>query len=196
MQLIISRKKYMPTIVAISFIIIAVGLLQNSLKPGFSQEQEAHTQQLTAEQEKNEALVIEFFNEIFNQKNASAVDKYYSEDFVSDEPNATDRESHKKAYNCSLITFPDLKATIHDLIAEGDKVAIFSTWNGTYQSKNMPISVEIADLFRISNGTIVEHSGVSDYDYSLNKAITNSTANSKVNAYSPSQQETMIEQTC
>ena len=60
----------------------------------------------------------------------------------------------------------------------------------------MPISVEIADLFRISDGTIVEQSGVSDYDYSLNKTITNSTANSKGNAYSPSQQEIMVEQTC
>lgn len=188
-------KKCIPTIVATSIIINAIGLLPHSVEPGLSQEQ-IQTQQQTSEQEKNKALVTEFFNEVFNQRNASAVDKYYSEDFVSNEPNATDRESHKKAYNCSFITFPDLKATIHDIIAEGDKVAIFSTWNGTYQSKNMPISVEIADLFRIANGTIVEQSGVSDYDYSLNKTITNSTANSKGNAYSPSQQEIMVEQTC
>jgi predicted SnoaL-like aldol condensation-catalyzing enzyme len=188
-------KKCMPMILATSLIITTVSLSQHSVEPGFSQEQ-TQTQQLTSEQEKNKALVTEFFNEVFNQRNVSAVDKYYSEDFVSNEPNATDRESHKKAYNCSLITFPDLNATIHDIIAEGDKVAIFSTWNGTYQSKNMPISVEIADLFRISNGTIVEQSGVSDYDYSLNKTITNSTANSNGNAYSPSQQEIMVEQTC
>jgi predicted SnoaL-like aldol condensation-catalyzing enzyme len=191
MQSTVFNNKHMPTIVAISLFIIAIGSLQNLPELGFSQEQV-----LTQQQEKNKDLVAEFFNEVFNQKNASAVDEYYSEDFISDELNATDRESHKKAYNCSFVTFPDLKATIHDIIAEGDKVAVFSTWNGTYQEKNLPITVEIADVFRVSNGTIVEHSGVSDYDYSLNKAIANSTSNSKGNVSSPSQEEKMIEQTC
>ena len=59
-------KKCIPTIVATSLIINAIGLLPHFVKPGLSQEQ-IQTQQQTSEQEKNKALVTEFFNEVFNQ---------------------------------------------------------------------------------------------------------------------------------
>jgi hypothetical protein len=116
-----SRGKRTAIIIGFGLVTVGICSLPYSLNLGFSQ---AQVQELMPNQERNKALITEFYDEVFAQKNASAVDKYYSENFTSNDFNFTDRESHKKAYNCSLITFPDLKATIHDMIAEGDKVAV------------------------------------------------------------------------
>ena len=65
--------------------------------------------------------------------------------------------------------FPDFKATINDLIAEGDKVVIHMTWNGTQQGEFMGIpptgkriSVGIFDILRIAEGQTMEHWGLMD----------------------------------
>jgi predicted SnoaL-like aldol condensation-catalyzing enzyme len=168
-------KKYTTTIIAISLVVlVTIGSVQYSVKLGFPQ---AQGQQLTPEQEKNKALVKGFLNEVFiTNKNVSAVDKYFSNNFVSHVPNFKDKESHKQVYSRALTAFPDLKGRIDDIIAEGDKVAVFTTWNGTLQPLNKPVSFKIADLFRLSNGKIVEHSEVSDYRQ-LDRVLANSTSN-------------------
>jgi steroid delta-isomerase-like uncharacterized protein len=65
--------------------------------------------------------------------------------------------------------FPDLSATIHEQIAEGDKVWTRKTIHGTQLGPFMgapptgkSIVVEVMDVFRIENGKIAEHWGVSD----------------------------------
>jgi predicted ester cyclase len=65
--------------------------------------------------------------------------------------------------------FPDFNATINDLIAEGDKVVIHTTWNGIQQGEFMGIpptgkriSVGVFDILRIAGGKIVEHWGLMD----------------------------------
>jgi predicted ester cyclase len=53
---------------------------------------------------------------------------------------------------------------IEQIIAEGDIVAIKSSWNGTQQSSylgnqsiNEPITINQSDLYRVSNGEISKH---------------------------------------
>jgi len=81
----------------------------------------------------------------------------------------TGREAPKQLTTVLRSAFPDFKATINDLIAEGDKVVIHMTWNGTQQGEFMGIpptgkriSVGIFDILRIAEGQIVEHWGLMD----------------------------------
>ena len=66
--------------------------------------------------------------------------------------------------------FPDLKATIEDTIAEGDKVVIRMTWRGTHTggefmgipATGKSVSIGVIDIIRISGGKAVEHWGQMD----------------------------------
>ncbi len=69
-----------------------------------------------------------------------------------------------------LSAFPDLKAVIHDQVAEGDKVVTYKTFHGTHKGefREIPptgkkISVDVIDIFRIANGKMVEHWTVIDW---------------------------------
>jgi predicted ester cyclase len=65
--------------------------------------------------------------------------------------------------------FPDFKATIDDMIAEGDKGVIRQTWSGTQRGEFMGIpptgkrvSFGVIDIIRIAGGKVVEHWGQMD----------------------------------
>ena len=65
--------------------------------------------------------------------------------------------------------FPDLGITIEDVMAEGDRVAARVTMRGTHRGEFQGIAptgkrveVKAMDMFRISNGKIVEHWGHAD----------------------------------
>jgi steroid delta-isomerase-like uncharacterized protein len=59
--------------------------------------------------------------------------------------------------------FPGLHISIEDVIAQGDKVAVRITWQGTHQGEFMgipptgkPVTVTGINLYRVANGKIVE----------------------------------------
>jgi steroid delta-isomerase-like uncharacterized protein len=59
--------------------------------------------------------------------------------------------------------FPDIKATIEDMVAEGDKVAIRVTWRGTHKGEFMGIppsgnKIEMTNtaIFRVAGGKWAE----------------------------------------
>ena len=65
--------------------------------------------------------------------------------------------------------FPDLSVTVEDVMAEGDRVAARVTMRGTHRGEFQGIAptgkhveVKAMDMFRISNGKIVEHWGHAD----------------------------------
>ena len=123
------------------------------------------------EEEKNKGIVRAFQNEIFNQKNLTALDKYYSIDLVQHNPQQPQgREGAKQFFAMLFAAFPDLHAQIDNMIAEDDMVMYMITWNATHQGEffgipptNKTITFETAELFRLAdNGTMVEHWDVVD----------------------------------
>ena len=65
--------------------------------------------------------------------------------------------------------FPDLRATVEDEIADGDKVVVRSTWRGTHQGEfqgipatGKQVSFPVIDIVRFENGKAVEHWGLVD----------------------------------
>lgn len=123
--------------------------------------------------EQDKALVRRFVEEIFNRGNMSVVDEFFAPDFVEHEelpagiPN--DREGVIQLTTMLRSAFPDFKATIDDIITEGNKVVIRMTWRGTQEGEFMgvppsgkSVSVGVIDIIRIGDGKFVEHWGQMD----------------------------------
>lgn len=123
--------------------------------------------------EQNKALVRRLMEEVFNGGNISIVDESVALDFVDHEelpPGIPPgREALKQIPAIFHSAFPDFKVTIDDLIAEGDKVVVRSTWSGTHQGEflgipptGQPVSFGVIDIIRIADGKFVEHWGQMD----------------------------------
>ena len=123
--------------------------------------------------EQNKALSRRLMEEVFNRGNISLVDELFAPDFVEHEelpPGIPPgREAVKQFSTIFRSAFPDLKVTIDDIIAEGDKVVVRGTWSGTHKGEFMGIpptgksvSFEVIDTVRIAGGKFVEHWGLMD----------------------------------
>ncbi|HZD33746.1 MAG TPA: ester cyclase [Nitrososphaeraceae archaeon] len=132
----------------------------------------------TSQEEANKALVTAFYDEAYDNLNATAVDKYMADNFSSHVHTGADKQKFKEITQTSLSSFPDQKRTLINMIAEGDTVAIFNSWNATFSGEDFlgtpangnPFTTATADLFRISDGQIVEHWEIGDYS-NLTQAV-------------------------
>ena len=123
--------------------------------------------------EQNKALVRQLVKEAINQGNIRVIDELLIPDFVEHEelpPGIPPgREGPKVLFTMLRSAFPDIKATIEHLIAEGDEVVLHMTWTGTHLGEFMgipptgkSISINVIDILVIAEGRFVEHWGVMD----------------------------------
>jgi steroid delta-isomerase-like uncharacterized protein len=123
--------------------------------------------------EQNKAVYRRFMEEVVNQGNLAVVDELVAVDVVEHEElppgYPQGREGVKQFFAMLRTAFPDLQATIEDLIAEGDKVVGRGTWSGSHRGQFMDIpptgkrvSFGVMDIGRIADGKIVEHWGQTD----------------------------------
>ena len=123
--------------------------------------------------EEKKAIVRQLIEEGINQNDLSVGDALVAADFIEHEelpPNVpTGVDGVKALFTMLHNAFPDFNATINDLIAEGEKVVVYMTWTGTQQGEWMglppsgnQISFDVIDIFRVADGKIQEHWGVSD----------------------------------
>ncbi len=122
--------------------------------------------------EEYKALVRRLVEEVQNKHNLDALDEILAPNFVNRSAPAgapADRGATRKIMTEMLAAIPDLKSTIHDMLAEGDKVMTRKTLSGTLQGELMgvaptgqPVTIEVIDILRIEGGQAVEHWVVSD----------------------------------
>jgi steroid delta-isomerase-like uncharacterized protein len=123
--------------------------------------------------EQNKALVRRLVDEIFNRGNADLVDELMAPDFVEHEElppgMPSGRDGVKQMTVMLRSAFPDFKATIDDMLAEGDKVVLRMNWTGTQRGEFMGIpasgrgmSIGVIDIIRVAGGKCVEHWGQMD----------------------------------
>jgi steroid delta-isomerase-like uncharacterized protein len=121
--------------------------------------------------EDNKALVRRFVEEVQGQHDVALIDQLFSADFIDHYAGASPpyRESAKRFFTMIFTAFPDVRATIHDQTAEGDKVWTRKTFHGTHLGPFMgvpptgrKIAVDVMDVFRIEDGKLAEHWGISD----------------------------------
>ncbi len=128
----------------------------------------------TSELEKNKAVVMRYVDEIQNGHSIDAIDSIFAEDFVDHVAINGGLflggiDGLKRGYATFLNAFPDLHATVEDLIAEGDKVVAYKTLTGTHRGTHLGIPAtgkrvqhKIISIYGIKNGTIAEYWGLQD----------------------------------
>lgn len=117
--------------------------------------------------EENKKLIESFVDEVLNQRNLAAIDKYIAANLTNGSGKTP--ESFEKSLIALFLGFPDLRVSIEHLLAEDNRVLIFLNFTGTYQGEyegmpptNKPVKIRSADLYRIENNKIVEHWDVVD----------------------------------
>ncbi len=112
----------------------------------------------------NKAIVQRFYNELVNQGNIDMVNELMAGDYVEHgNPDGSGTEGFRKFFKGLAAAFPDLKITIEDLIAEGDKVVarvtVRATHRGTFMGSIPPTGKEVnfagIDIFQLANGKII-----------------------------------------
>jgi steroid delta-isomerase-like uncharacterized protein len=110
----------------------------------------------------NKALARRWMEEGFNKKSLKVVDEIFDEDFAIS-GQRIGRAGLKRSMSRFFTAFPDLHVTINDLVAEGDKVALWYTVRGTHKGEfdgfratGNRVSWSGSDLLRIARGKIVE----------------------------------------
>jgi steroid delta-isomerase-like uncharacterized protein len=115
--------------------------------------------------EENKTLVRRLIEEAWNEGNLAVVDELLSPDYILHvaAPGVPDREGYKQVVSMYHTAFPDLRFTIEDTVAEGDKVVIRLTIRGTHKGEYMgiaPTGKQVAmtaiAIRRIEGGRIVE----------------------------------------
>jgi steroid delta-isomerase-like uncharacterized protein len=122
--------------------------------------------------EENKSIVRRVVEEAQSRGDMRVVDELFSPDFV--DHNAfpgvpPTRKGVQMVFSMFLAAFPDLRATIHEQIAEGDKVMTRKTLSGTHRGDflGMPatgkhVDIAVIDILRIVDRQITDHWNIVD----------------------------------
>jgi steroid delta-isomerase-like uncharacterized protein len=118
------------------------------------------------------AMAQQWYSEVMNEGNEDLIDELCAENFVDHDPlpgTGPDRQGIHDFVKLVRSAFPDLQTTVDEIIAEGDRIAVRSTFRGTHEGDFMGIpatgkKVEVSnyDFVRFENGQAAEHWGTID----------------------------------
>ena len=115
----------------------------------------------------NKAILRTYVETIFNQQQVDRADDLVAADFLDHAAlpgQAPGLEGAKQKWAMYLAGIPDLRVTIEELVAEGDKVAVRRSYEGTHQGELLGIpatgnhlQLGGISIFRLAGGKIAEH---------------------------------------
>ncbi|MGN6186467.1 MAG: ester cyclase [Thermoanaerobaculia bacterium] len=122
--------------------------------------------------EVKKAAVRRLVEEAQTKGNLDVVDELLADDFVDHTPFPgvpPTRDGVKWLFGYLRSVFPDLHVSIHEQIAEEEKVVTRKVFEGTHRGEFMgiaaterPVSFEVIDILTFHNGRISEHRVVFD----------------------------------
>jgi predicted ester cyclase len=133
--------------------------------------------------EENKELVRRFYRE-WNAHNLDVIDELFADENVA--------AGVRRGCGAYLAAFPDLHASIEELIAEGDKVVCRANMTGTHDGEikgiaptGRQVSVDSAEIYRVKDGSFVGYWCQADVA-GLMRQLTEEQAARTVTAGSPS----------
>ena len=100
-----------------------------------------------------------------NDHDPDAVDGFVAVDYINHNAFVADgREANRAWWSTFFTAFPDIKATMDDLVVAGDRVVGRFTYRGTHGGPlygvpptGNPIEMRSIDIWRTENGEFAEH---------------------------------------
>jgi steroid delta-isomerase-like uncharacterized protein len=105
------------------------------------------------------------FDEIFNQGKFQVANEIYAPDFQNHGLHqSVNLQIDQEAVHAEKRAFPDLRISVQEMVAEGDKVAVLWTFRGTHTGSGYeglpatgtPVEVRGITIWRIVDGRILE----------------------------------------
>src|SRR5919106_4785825 len=121
--------------------------------------------------EQNKAVVLRFYEELWNARTLSVADEIFAADCVTHQlqsgaaPEGTPRNPEAVKHHVAewLAGFPDLRFSVEQMLAEGDLVMTRSTMHGTHTGSwlgigptGKQVSIRMFVVHRIVNAKIAE----------------------------------------
>jgi steroid delta-isomerase-like uncharacterized protein len=113
-------------------------------------------------------LVRRFFEEVWNQQKLDVIDEVFAPTVVLN-GQSVKREAIRQVVAGRRAAFPDIRVTVEDQIAEGEKVSTRRTWHATHQGTYRGIAATgkrvtwaQISIVRFAEGKIVEDWPVTD----------------------------------
>ncbi len=119
----------------------------------------------------NKKVVAEFYEEVFHKHDLTVVDRFMHDDYIQHNPDANQgRTGFIEFHKGFFAAVPDFRATIIQMVAEGDRVYVYNRITGTHTGEgflNHPatgnkIEFDAVDMFRLRDGKLCEHWDVAD----------------------------------
>lgn len=121
--------------------------------------------------EQNKAIVLRFFEEAFNQGNLAIINELIASNLVYHTPDGeiSGTDGVYQLVTWMRATFDGFHVSPEDLVAERDRVLVRFTDSGTHQGDGLgipPTGKQVSwtgiDIFRLTDGKIVEGWGIAD----------------------------------
>ena len=114
-----------------------------------------------------------FYEGVFGNGDITVADEFVAADIVDHNPAfpglPAGLKGAKQVFSKVRMAFPDLRITVEDAVAEGDKVVSRVTMRGTHKGEFAGIAptgkqatMEVIEIARIAGGKIVERWGLFD----------------------------------
>jgi predicted SnoaL-like aldol condensation-catalyzing enzyme len=123
------------------------------------------------QREKNKKIVREFYAEVFQKRNLSAVDRFMHDEYIQHNPDVRQgKAGFVEFHKGFFVALPDFCATINRMIAEDDFVFVYNTITGTHSGEGFleypptgnRINFDTVDMYRLKDGKLIEHWDVAD----------------------------------
>jgi steroid delta-isomerase-like uncharacterized protein len=122
--------------------------------------------------EENKAIVRRFWG-VWEEGNIDLVDELLAPDYINHTPASPDQPTGPEGVKGVVAMFrsaiPDLRVVVEDMIAEGDKVVVRYTLEGTHEGElfgvpptGQRLNIKSIAVERVSDGKIREHWRVTD----------------------------------
>ena len=107
---------------------------------------------------RNKATMHRFIEEVYHQGNMGVFDEVFSENCVLhlNEKTAESLETARRQVRMLISIYGDIKITIDDTIAEGDLVAMRTTFKGTFRRNGKEMTVPSITFCRFKDKKVIE----------------------------------------
>ncbi|MGW3120179.1 nuclear transport factor 2 family protein [Streptomyces sp. NPDC001107] len=113
----------------------------------------------SASEERNKSLVLRLYSEAFNQNRTATVKELVATDYVQHDKSVPGgAQGQITEFENLKAKIPGAVATVKHVAADGDLVAVH--WQASATPANEATGEAKADLYRVSNGKLVEHWGI------------------------------------